>query len=82
MKREEMLEQINDIFKEELDNDGLVITELTTASDVEEWDSLSHIQLIVATEKKFKMKFSSSEIQSWKSVGEMMNSIEKKLTNA
>jgi acyl carrier protein len=78
MSRADILELINGIFRDELDNDELVISEATTASDVEEWDSLSHIQLIVATEKKFKMKFSSAEIQSWKSVGEMIDSIEKK----
>jgi acyl carrier protein len=82
MNRADILELVNGIFRDELDNEELVISEATTASDVEEWDSLSHIQLIVATEKKFKMKFSSAEIQGWKSVGEMIDSIEKKQMNA
>lgn len=79
MTRAEILEKLNELFRSELDNDSIVLQESTSAGDVEEWDSLSHIQLIVAIEKKFKMRFSSSEIQGWKNVGEMANAIEKKL---
>ena len=49
------------------------------ADDIEEWDSLSHIQLIVAIEKAFKIKFTSLEIMKWTNVGEMVNSMEEKL---
>ncbi|MFZ1527862.1 MAG: acyl carrier protein [Ferruginibacter sp.] len=82
MTRAEILEKLNEIFRSELDNDSIVLQESTSAGDVEEWDSLSHIQLIVAIEKRFKMRFSSSEIQSWKNVGEMADAIEKKLAAA
>jgi acyl carrier protein len=78
--KDEVLKQVNDIFKDVLDNDDVVITEPTTADDVEEWDSLSHIQLIVAIEKHFKIRFTSSEITSFKNVGEMCDSIVKKLS--
>jgi acyl carrier protein len=73
--RAEALEQINAIFINVLDNEDLVLSEETKASDVDEWDSLSHIQLVVATEKHFKIRFASSEIQSWKNVGEMIDCI-------
>jgi acyl carrier protein len=73
MTRNELLKQINAIFIVTLDNEDLVIEEKTTANDVEEWDSLTHIQLIVAIEKHFKIRFTSREIRSWKDVGEMID---------
>ena len=78
MDRKEILEKINSIFIDTLDNEEIVIEETTTANDVEEWDSLTHIQLVVATEKKFKIRFTSKEIQSWANVGEMMTCIQNK----
>lgn len=79
MNTEEIYSQLTNIFREELDNDQIEILPETTAEDIEEWDSLSHIQLIVAIEKFFKIRFTSSEIQSWDNVGEMVNSLEEKL---
>lgn len=72
MNNEEILEKLTAIFHEELDNEDIVLSNETTADDIEEWDSLSHIQLIVAVEKAFKVRFTSSEIQSWNNVGEMI----------
>lgn len=78
MERSIILSEINKIFIEELDNENINIEEKTKAADIEEWDSLSHIVLIVAIEKKFNIRFTSEEIQSWKDVGEMLNSIQAK----
>jgi acyl carrier protein len=78
MERSEILKQINGIFHDTLDDDTLVIEETTQASDVDEWDSLTHIQLVVAVEKNFKIRFTSKEIQSWNNVGEMMDCIQEK----
>lgn len=75
---DEVLSQINKIFKDILENDALVIRYETMADDIEEWDSLSHIQLIVAIEKHFKIRFTSVEINSFKNVGEMSDAIVKK----
>ena len=74
-----ILKQVNDIFIDVLDNDDIKLTPETTAKDIEEWDSLNHIQLVVAIEKKFKLRFTSAEINSWKTVGEMCSAIEKKV---
>lgn len=78
MERSEILQQINAIFIDTLDNEEVVIDETTQATDVDEWDSLTHIQLVVAIEKHFKIRFTSKEIQSWNNVGEMLNCIQEK----
>jgi acyl carrier protein len=80
MERHDKLKQINNIFIDILDNEDILIDETTTANDVDEWDSLTHIQLVVAIEKKFQIRFTSREIQSWKNVGEMIDCIEVKVS--
>ena len=75
MERSELLKQINNIFIDVLDNPKIALSETTNADDIEEWDSLTHIQLVVELENQFAMRFTSLEIQSWATVGEMMNCI-------
>lgn len=79
MTKQDVLEEINNIFIDVLDEETLAIKEETTAQDVEGWDSLTHIQLVVGIEKKFKIRFNSKEIQSWKNIGEMANSVLDKI---
>jgi acyl carrier protein len=76
--RANILQQINTVFINTLDNDEIVISESTIANDIEEWDSLTHIQLVVAIEKYFKIRFTSKEIQNWSDVGEMITCIQEK----
>jgi len=78
MEKDNIILDIQNIIRDVLDDQTIVLTDMTTASDVEEWDSLTHIQLVVAIEKHFKIKFSSKEILSWKNVGEMAESIMQK----
>ena len=78
MEKTQILEEVQEIFRDVLDNEDIVLADETTAEDIEEWDSLSHIQLIVAIEKHFKVKFTSKEILSWKNVGEMIDCIRTK----
>lgn len=75
----EILNQVQEIFRDILDDESIVLAGETSANDVEGWDSLTHIQLVVAVEKHFKIKFTSKEILSWKNVEEMVVSINDKL---
>lgn len=79
MEKSEILEQVQEIFRDVLDNEEIELSAEASAKDIEEWDSLSHIQLIVTIEKKFGIKFTSKEILGWNNVGEMIRSIEGKL---
>ena len=79
MERTDIYSKLNDIFIDVLDLDDVNLTDATSANDIEEWDSLSHIQLIVAVEKTFGIKFTSLEIMKWKNVGEMVDSILEKI---
>jgi acyl carrier protein len=66
---------INDlipIFRDVLEDDSIAVEESSTARDVPGWDSLNHIYIVVAIEKKFKVKFTSSQIQGWKCVGDIL----------
>ena len=81
MTREEILLTVNTVFRDVLDNDGIVLGEQTTAGDVADWDSLTHIQLVVAVEKRFRIRFGSREIQGWKNVGAMLDSIAAKVNS-
>ena len=79
MERKEIFSKLNEIFIDVLDLDEVELSETTCANEIEEWDSLSHIQLIVAIEKTFKIKFTSLEIMKWKNVGEMVTTMEEKI---
>ena len=78
MRKNEIMAEVQEIFRDVLDNEAIVLAPETMADDIEEWDSLTHIQLIVAIEKHFKVKFTSKEILSWKNVGEMIDCVSTK----
>jgi len=79
MTRETLLSRLNEIFNDVLDQTDIQLKDTTTADDVMDWDSLSHIQLIVAIEKHFKIKFTTAEIGNFRNVGEMCDAIMKKI---
>ncbi|MCL2260133.1 MAG: acyl carrier protein [Fibromonadales bacterium] len=79
MTATEILTQLQKIFCDVLDIADIVLEQTTTSADIEEWDSLSHIQLVVAIEKYFDIKFTSEEILEWQNIGDMIKSIEEKL---
>ena len=73
-----MLQQVNEVFREVFDDDELTVTPETTAADVPGWDSLMHVRLIIAVEKAFQVRFSSSEVASLKDVGDLIELLGRK----
>ena len=78
MNTEDTLSEIQEIMRDIFDLDDLVITDNTSAEDIEEWDSLSHVRLIVAIEQKFRFKFTNKEIESLKHVGDLVKVVHSK----
>lgn len=78
----EIIEQLNPLFRDVLEDDAIQLSPATTANDIENWDSITNIQLIVAIEKKYKIRFTSREIQNFKNVGELADALLSKTTAA
>ncbi len=74
-------EKMTTIFREVFDDENIVISPITTANDVDGWDSLSHVNLIVALETAFHIKFAQKELLTFKNVGDLHASIEQKLSS-
>lgn len=74
-----ILEELQEIFRDVFDDDELVISNETTADDIEDWDSLSHMQLVVQIEKAYNIKFTIAEMKKTANVGEFIEMIEGKL---
>ncbi|MBE6903145.1 MAG: acyl carrier protein [Ruminococcaceae bacterium] len=75
MTEQEIMPVLTQIFREIFDDDSLVISRNTTADDIDDWDSLEHINLIAAVETQFKIRFKMKEVSSMKNVGEMIDII-------
>ena len=75
MSREEVFEKLNEVFRDVFDDDEITVTDTTTADDIEDWDSLEHINLLAAVEQEFGMKFNMGQVVSMKNVGEMADII-------
>lgn len=75
----EIKNELQAIFRDVFDDESLVISEETTSDDIEDWDSFAQMNLIVAMEKQFGMKFNIKEINSLKNVGEMMALIQARI---
>ena len=75
MTKEEIYNALDEVFQEVFDDEEIHVNESTTADDIEDWDSLEHINLVVAVEKKFGIKFNMNEVTTMKNVGEMVDII-------
>ena len=74
----EIILKVNDVFKDVFDDENLIIDRNTSSDNIEDWDSLNHIILVVEIEKKLSIRFNSGEISTFKNVGEMCDAILKK----
>ena len=75
---EEIYERLNEVFRDFFDDDEIELTPETTAEDIEDWDSLEHINLVEAVEQEFRMRFKMKEVSGMKNVGEMARIIEER----
>lgn len=76
---DQVLAEVTEIFRDVLNQEALQLQRETTANDVQDWDSLNHIELVVAVEKHFKIKFNFAELQKFRNVGDMCDNILGKL---
>lgn len=74
------MERLQVIFREVFDDENIILKRETTSADIDDWDSLAQINLIVAIEDEFKIKFNIEEISMLQNVGEMLDLIERKLS--
>ncbi len=78
MDRQQILDEMGNIIRDIFDDDTIVVTDNTTAADIEDWDSLEQINILVAAEHAFSVKFSVGEIEGLKNVGELVDLVVKK----
>ncbi len=76
------LVRLNEVFRDVFDDDELEIGRSTTAKDVEGWDSLMHVTLLINVEKAFGLRFTSPEVANLKSVGELVDLIDRRSARA
>lgn len=81
MTKESVFERLNEVFKDVFDDEAIHVNDSTTSADIEDWDSLEHINLIVAVEQEFGIKFDMGQVTSMKNVGEMAQIILERAEN-
>lgn len=79
MNRAELFQTLNQIFRENFDDESIELTDETSSADIEDWDSLEQINLIVTIQERFGVKFNIDEVNKMRNVGEMADFILRKL---
>ena len=77
MNKEQLLKELNTIFIDIFEDDSILLEDTTTTDDIESWDSLNHIQMITAIEKRYKIRFDLNELLNFKNVGDLCNGVLK-----
>ncbi len=78
MNTNDIMKRLTCVFRDVFDDDSIVITPATTSADIEDWDSIEHINLVAAVEDEFKMRFKMKEVSGMKNVGEMIDIISQR----
>ncbi len=78
MNKNEITERLNKVFRDVFGDDSISVNENTTSADIEDWDSIEHINLIAAVESEFGIRFKMREVSGMKNVGEMMEIISQR----
>ena len=76
-----VLEQLTQIFRDVLEDDEITLSDDTTAEDIDDWDSLNHMNLMLSIEKKLGVKFSNKQIAELQNVGDLIQLIQKKIVS-
>lgn len=79
MDRGEVFSRLATVFEEVMDTEGVILSESTSGDEVEEWDSLSHVRLIVSVERAFNCKFTTAEIADFETLGDLVTAIMEKI---
>jgi acyl carrier protein len=82
MDKSAILDTLTDVFRKVLDDPAITLTPETTAEDVENWDSLNHVFIVVEVEQRFGIKFQAAEMEELKNVGELVDLIERRLAKS
>lgn len=77
MNEQQIFDAVQNIFRDNFDDDSLVLTRETTADDIEDWDSLEQINLLTAIEKKFSIKFKLADVRGLKDVGDLLDLVKR-----
>lgn len=77
MDRQQTLLEIQDIFRDNFDDDSIILAHTTNAEDIEDWDSLEQINLLTAIEKKYGLKFNLNDVRNLENVGDLLNLLER-----
>ncbi len=79
MTKNDILKHVQDILRDIFDDEDIIVTNDTVADDIEDWDSLEHINVITSMEKHFNIKFAMNEVTGFKNVGNMVDTIFNKI---
>jgi acyl carrier protein len=74
----DLIQRLNEVFRDVFGDDSISVTPSTTSDDIEDWDSIEHINLIAAVESEFGMRFKMREVSGMKNVGEMIDIIQER----